>query len=179
MQNKKIYFVVAVVLIVVAIAAFVGGRLLNGGVNPLGMFPIGGGGNSMPIEINMTPAPELPTTQPDTQGAFIERKDNTIIIQTFSMEAGGGPIVSQGGEQGPQMEVVITNETIIYRDATEMPAPSGVSESLVVQQVMEEGSLDDLTSDSMIMVWGRKSGDRIIADVILYSQPVLFKGETP
>jgi hypothetical protein len=37
------------------------------------------------------------------------------------------------------------------------------------------GSLDDLTAQTMIMVWGRKNGDRIIADVISYSNPIIFK----
>jgi len=71
--------------------------------------------------------------------------------------------------------VVITNATIIDRDATEVIPPSEINETQSVQQVVEEGTLDDLTSDSMIMVWGRKNGDRIIADVILYSRPVMFK----
>ncbi len=195
MQNKKIYFIMAVVIVVVAAAAFVGGRLLNGQAGPLGLFPMmGGGPGSVSIEINMTPAPELPKTEPEARGTFVEREDNTIVIQTVSMEmgkggvvvsngsagGGAGPITNQdGGEQGPKVEVVITNATVIYRDATEMPEPSGVSENMAVQQIVEEGSLDDLNGDSMVMVWGRKSGERIIADMIVYSQPVVFKREAP
>lgn len=191
MQNKKLYITLAVLVVVVAVAAFVGGRLLNGGVSPLGLFPMGGG-NVVSIKMEMTPAPELPTTRPDAQGSFVERKDNTIILQTFSMEmgrggmvvsegsggAGRGPITNQSGEEGPQVEVVITNNTIIYRDATEFPPPFS-GENVVVQQIVEEGTLDDLTSDSMVMVWGRKNGDRIIADMIVYSQPVVFKRDAP
>jgi hypothetical protein len=196
MQNKKVYFIMGIVLIVVAVAAFVGGQLLNGGVGPLGLSPMMGGGNAVSISIDMTPAPELPATRPDAQGSFVERRDNTIIVQEFSMEMGGGggvvvqagpgenssgPVTSggPGDSNGPKVEVVITNKTIIYRDATEMPAPSGVNESMVVQQVVEEGSLDDLTSNSMVMVWGRKNGDRIIADMIMYSQPVIFERGAP
>jgi hypothetical protein len=154
---------------------------------------MGGGPGTVSIEINMTPAPELPTTEPETRGSFVERKDNTIVIQEDTMEmgkggvvvsegpgGGGGPVTSGGpGGDGPKVEVVITNKTVIYRDATEMPPPSEASESMVIQQVVEEGTLDDLTSDSMIMVWGRKNGDRIIADVVLYSQPVIFQRGAP
>ena len=197
MQNKKVYFIMGAVLIVVAAAAFVGGRLLNGGVGPLGLFPMMGGEGAVSFSIDMIPASELPKTEPETRGVFVERKDNTIIIQEFSMEMGkgGGGVVVQAGpgenssgpiasggpgaSNGPKVEVVITNETIIYRDATEMPPPSDVNETQVIQQVVEEGTLDDLTSDSMIMVWGRKNGDRIIADMIMYSQPVIFKKGTP
>jgi len=32
-----------------------------------------------------------------------------------------------------------------------------------------------LTSQSFVTVWGRKSGDRIIAEVIFISNPVVFK----
>jgi hypothetical protein len=34
---------------------------------------------------------------------------------------------------------------------------------------VEEGRLDDLdVSQSLVMVWGRKSGDRIIAEIMVY-----------
>lgn len=194
MQTKKLYIILAVVVVVVAAAAFIGGRLLNGQAGPLGVFPMGGGGNTS-FRIDMTPAPELPKTEPEARGSFVERRDNTIVIQTVSMEmgkggvvvsigsggeGGGGPITNQdGGEQGPKVEVVITNETVIYHDATEMPSPSEANESMIVQQTVEEGTLDDLTSDSMVMVWGRKNGDRIIADMILYTQPVVFMKGAP
>lgn len=189
MQNKKLYFILAVLVVVVAAAAFVGGRLLNGRAGPLGIFPMMGGG-PVSFSIDMIPAPELPKTEPETRGTFVERKDNTIVIQESSMEMGKGGVVVQvgpgegggpmtsggpGDNDGPKVEVVVTNETIIYRDATEMIPPSEVNETQVIQQVVEEGTLDDLTSDSMVMVWGRKNGDRIIADMIVYSQPVIFK----
>lgn len=197
MQNKKLYIVLAVVIVVVAAAAFVGGRLLNGQAGPLGLFPMLGGGPGMvSISIDMTPAPELPTTKPDVTGTFVERNDNTLTIQSIPMEMGGkggvvvsvdasgggeggGPAVSSMGGDGPKVDVVVTNETKIYRDATEMPEPSGVSENMVVQQKVEEGSLDDLKDQTMVIVWGRKNGDRIIAEVIAYSNPVTFKRQAP
>jgi hypothetical protein len=40
-----------------------------------------------------------------------------------------------------------------------------------IQQVVEAGSLDEVGQNSMIMVWGRKTGNRFIADVLLYSLP--------
>jgi hypothetical protein len=193
MQNKKTYVIFAVVVALVAAAAFIGGRLLNGQAGPLGFFPMMGGGR-VSMSIDMLPAPELPTTEPDTRGSFVERKDNTIVLREFSMEMGrggvvvverssgaGGPMVSggPGSEDGPQVEVVITNETVIYRDATDMPEPSALEEPMTIQQAVEPGTLDDLTSNTMLMVWGRKSGDRFIADVIMYSQPVLFKRDAP
>jgi hypothetical protein len=140
----------------------------------------------------MEPASELPKTQPAVVGQFEERKDNTIIVSSIPMKAGGGGVVvsvhkdnggdDNGGEStvgspadnsGPKVEVVVTNETIIYKDTTEPPSPSGGNQT--IQQTVGEGSLADLSSNSFITVWGRKSGDRIIAEVLLYSQPVVFK----
>src|SRR5689334_7339073 len=166
MQNKRTYIIFAVVIILVAAAAFVGGRLLNGRAGPMGLFPMMGGGGPMSISIEMVPAPELPQTEPDSRGFFVERKDNTLILQEVSMDMGGGIVISQsgGGESvtmggpssdGPQVEVVVTNKTVIYRDATEMVPPSEISGTTTVQQTVVEGTLDDLTSDSMLMVWGR------------------------
>jgi hypothetical protein len=193
MQNKRTYVIFGGVVVLVAAAAFIGGRLLNGQAGPLDFFPMMGGGR-VSMAIDMIPAPELPTTEPDTRGSLVERKDNTIILREFSMElgrggvviverasGGGGPMMSggPGSEDGPKVEVVITNETIIYRDATDMPEPSAIEEQMTIQQAVEPGTLDDLTSNTMIMVWGRKSGDRFIADVIMYSTPVLFKRDAP
>lgn len=191
MQNKKLSIILAVVIVIVAASAFVGGRLLNGQANPLGFLPFGNGG-MVSVSVNMTPAPELPTTRPDATGTFAERKDNTITIQTISIEMGkgGGVVVavgssdnangpainSAGGGDGPKLEVVVTNQTKIYRDATDMgEPPTSGNQTLTVQQVVEPGTLDDLKSQTMVMVWGRKNGDRIIADVISYSNPVIFK----
>jgi hypothetical protein len=189
MQNKKLIVGLSILVVLVGVAAFIGGRLLNGRVGPLGM-PLGGNGGMVSISVEVTPAPELPTTQPEVIGSFVERKDKTIVIQSVSLNAGKGGMVlqtSSGGEgeamagspmenDGPKVEVVINNDTMIYLETTQPPsAPLTSGETLVMQQTVEEGSLDDLTSQSFVTVWGRKSGDRIIAEVIFISNPVVFK----
>ena len=161
------------------------------------MISMGNGSGSFSavvLENNFVPAPELPTTQPDAIGAFVSMQDNTIILQlgggmvslggggSVSMDTGqvvvsGGSDATGGGVPGDidavKIEVVITSETKIYRDATEFPDESP-SENAVFEQKVEEGDLDELSSQTMVMVWGRKSGDRIIADVISYSNPVMI-----
>ena len=189
MHNKKLIIGLSILVVLVGVAAFIGGRLLNGRVGPLGM-PLGGNGGMVSISVEVTPAPELPTTQPEVIGSFVERKDKTIVIQSVSINAGKGGMVLQtsgGGEgeamagspmenDGPKVEVVINNDTMIYLETTQPPgAPLTSGETLVMQQTVEEGSLDDLTSQSFVTVWGRKSGDRIIAEVVFISNPVVFK----
>ena len=178
------------ILLIGAAAAFIGGRMLNQKAGPLGLSPFGSGGEGMvSFSVEVTPAPELPTTQPEVIGSFVERKDNTIAIQSVPMNAGqgGGFVVVSGGEGeavagspldngGPKVEVVINNETKIYIETTQpLNVPPTSGETQVLQQTVDEGSLDDLTSQSFVNVWGRKSGDRIIAEVLLISNPIMFK----
>jgi hypothetical protein len=179
MKNKKLIFIMGIFVLVVGAAAFVAGRMLNGNVNSLGFFGLGGKGDVMSIAINVIPAEELPKTQPEVIGQFVERKDNTIVVASIPMKSGGGGgmVVGPGSrvdvDSGSKVEVVITNETIIYRETTEFKEPSS-GETEIIQQTVEESTLDDLSSQSMVTVWGRKSGDRIIAEILYYSSPVVI-----
>lgn len=183
MQNKKPFIILGVVILLVGAAAFIAGRLLNQRVGPAGIgLPMGGGEQSIFISVN--PAPELPTIQPEVTGLFVERQDNTIIISSISMPAGGGGGALVMGaspdeaSDAPKVEVVITTDTQIYRDATEIGAPSA-EQNVTIQQVVEAGTLNDMAPQTTVMVWGRKSGDRIIAEVVAYRFPVLSNNNTP
>lgn len=193
MQNKRMILVMGILILVVGAAAFVGGRMLNSNVGSLGLFGVGGKGDVMSFAINVIPAEELPKTPPQAMGLFVERKDKTLVIQTVSLDAGGkGVVVAKGGgeavtgspvdtDSGPKVEIVVTNETTVYRETTNIGEPSSMEpgETQSVQQTVEESTLNELNSQSMVTVWGRKSGDRIIADVLFYSNPVLFKRQGP
>ena len=172
MQNKKLVLGILVLLIVAA-AAFVAGRLFSRGVGPLGLFGLAGEGDG----ISILPAEELPITPPEVEGLFVERQDNIIFVETNPPGGDGvsGSPVGMGG--GPKFEVVVTTETILYRDTTQPPArrPSG-DDPRELQQIIEEGTLEDLNdSQSLVMVWGRKSGERIIAEVLVYSNPAYLQ----
>ena len=188
MQNKKLILTLGVIVIIVGVAAFLAGRMLNGQISPLGLFGLGGKG-MMSVSVKMEPAKDLPTTQPEITGLFVERKDNSIVVSSVSMKGGGGGVVVQVGSgdagpsvsggpssDGPKVEVVVTGDTIIYLDTTQPPsAPPTSGKEVTVQQTVGKGSLDDLKTQSFVTVWGRKSGDRIIAETILISNPVIFK----
>lgn len=172
MQNKKLILILGIFILLVGAASFIAGRMLNHRVSPLGLFgPVDDG-------ILILPAKELPETPPEAEGLFIERQDNIIIVeadQTGGDSASGSPVGIGGG---PKHEVVVTTTTLIYHDTTQPPArrPTG-NDPRVLQQTVEEGTLDDLNiSQSLIMVWGRKSGGRLIAEVLLYTNPVYLQG---
>ena len=188
MQNKKLIVVMSILVILVGAAAFVGGRMLNQGVNPLGLIGLSGpmgGKEVMSFALNVIPAEELPKTPPEVIGLFVERQDNTIVISSIPLKAGGAVAVSSGGGEavagtridensGPKVEIVVTNETVVYRETTNIGKPQP-GENQTVQQTVEESTLDELNTQSMVTVWGRKSGDRIIAEVLFYSNPVMIK----
>ena len=164
MQNKKLILGMVVLVLLVGAAAFVAGRMLNRGVGPLCLFELEGDG------ITILPAEELPKTEPEVSGVFVERQDNIIFVETdqpVGDEVSGSPVGIGGGRK---LEVVVTTETLIYYDTTQPPdrRPEG-NDPRVIQQTVKPGTLDDLhTSHSLVRVWGRKSGERIIAEVLLY-----------
>ena len=176
MQNRKFYVSLVLATLLVGIAAFVAGRMLNGEVGTVGL----GGPNSGRVSISLndiTPAPELPATRADVTGSFVERKDNTIVVQAVSFTVGVGGVsgeVPMDENSGIRLEIIVTGATRIYKDVTEFPAPVN-GEIHNVQQAAEEGTLDDLNTQCFLSVWGRRSGDRIIADVLFYSNPQLMK----
>jgi len=166
---KKILYV-TLGLVIVAAAAFVAGRLLKRGDSPLNLFGPADDG------ISILPAEELPKTPPEVEGLFVERKDNIIIVEDDQpVDSVSGSPVGLGG--GPKLEVVVTTGTLIYHDITQPPArrPSG-DDPREIQQIVEEGTLDALNaSQSLVMAWGHKSGDRIIAEVLLYIDIVMIE----
>ena len=63
---------------------------------------------------------------------------------------------------------------MIYRETTDPSEPRS-AKNQTIHQTVETATLDDLDSHSMIMVWGRKSGDRVMAEVLVYSDLVAVK----
>jgi hypothetical protein len=63
---------------------------------------------------------------------------------------------------------------MIYRETTQRSEPL-LGGNQTLQQTVEQATLDDLETNSMVMVWGRRSGDRIIAEVLMFSDTVAIK----
>jgi hypothetical protein len=185
---KKLSLIIGgaiVLVIVLAAAAFVGVKLLTGG-NLLSwpgggtIFLSGNGGNhSGPTDFSpkIKPAAQLPQTPPDANGIFDHRQDNSIFVGTgkvqVQVQPGPNGSVGSSSHDGPTVEVVVTTKTVVYRDTTMdqfngKALPNG---SPTIQQVVELGTLDELGQGSLVTVWGKKTGDRFIADVLVYTLP--------
>jgi hypothetical protein len=162
---------IAVLVLLLAAAAFVGGRLLNGEGIP-GLLSRG---VHSPDLIKL-PAKELPQTPADVNGIFDHRQDKSIFVGTGHITGSKGQDSSGNvhislSHDGPVIEVVVTTQTIIYKDTTQQQFNGRPPHQGQIQQVVEPGSVDEMGQLSMITVWGRKTGDRYIADVLVYTPP--------
>ena len=178
------YAIGVILIILLASAAFVAVRYFRQpNAGPLGLggpgqnvIAIEGPGGAQTFALDIEPATELPVTQPDEIGMFVERKDNSVFIGTGDVnvivEAKPGEAPQADSSfSGPKVEVVISPDTVIYRDTTELD-PENPGDK--VQQTVEVSTIDEITEQSSITVWGRKAGDRIIADTIVFSTPFMM-----
>ncbi len=177
MPDKKLYLILGLGVLLAGAAAFIAGRMFSSGIRSSDESGVLGNGQVFVSMNDITPAPELPTTTPEITGFFVERKDNAVIVQTVSFDAGVGGIAentSQNASGGPKVEVIVTVETIVYRETTEFGQPAA-GQDFSIQQTVEEATLDDLNAQTMITVWGRRNGDRVIAEVLVYLNPLMIK----
>ena len=125
---------------------------------------------------DILPAEELPQTPADVRGLFDRRENNSIFVGTGQITLmvqsdQNGNVESSSNATGPTVELVVTNDTIVYHDTTLEQYNGQPPAGEKIQQVLEPGSLDDVGENSTITVWGKKTGDRVIADVLVYTTP--------
>ncbi len=177
---------VVVLVVLLAGAAFVGGRLLNQPAQsgaPDGMVLSGGPAGGQTVSLQLEPAKELPNASPDVTGLFAERKDNSIFVtigDKFMVRVDkNGTVNTQTDGNGGKLEVVVTSDTTIYKDVTQRNFGGAPPSSGKVQQQVEPGSLDEIGANSFVSAWGERRGDRVIAKVLVYSQPLMIKAPAP
>ena len=191
-SRRLLWVILGVVLaLVLAAAAFLGGRYLQMGPTALGggngglFLSSNGPGGQVGREIgknDIIPAPELPKTAADARGIFVRRQNNSFFIGTGKVqlqvkkEANNPNSTPQAASSydGPVVEVVVTANTKIYRDDTFQNIKDLSSNGTKIQQKVVPGSLDEIGQNSAINAWGKKTGDRLIADVLLYNNPIIM-----
>jgi hypothetical protein len=72
--------------------------------------------------------------------------------------------------------VVITRDTQLFEDASDMTALFSGESDAFQQEVKQIDSLDDVTENVTMLVWGTKRGERIVADVVLVVPPFAVSG---
>lgn len=138
------------------------------------------GGPPVAVQTTILPAPELPDEPSAAFGVLVSREDNTLLVGTgnidLEVDVEVDPETGQESTSliprtdGPQLEVVLTPDTIIYRDVTDLGiSPEQESgEREIVQQVRQVDSADDVAGNLELEVWGERRGDRIVATVLVY-----------
>ncbi|HEY68804.1 MAG TPA: hypothetical protein G4N97_11110 [Thermoflexia bacterium] len=149
-------------LVLLVGAAFVGGKLLaRQPQRPGGRLPV------------TSERPEgFPDEEPDVAGVFTRRDGNSLFLSTgggMKVEPGGGVITMD--DSGPEIEVVVTHKTEIYKESMEFQEDT-------VRKIVQPGSLENLESigqgNCSVRVWGEKRGDRITARVLVYQEALPY-----
>ena len=115
----------------------------------------------------------LPTSTPTPTPA----STSSNSVRTITLPSNSVSVQIVPAQELPKTPPEVTGQFVERKDNTIVVASApletgGGGDDESFQETVGEGTLDDLNSDSMIRVWGRKSGDRIIAEVLLYSNPV-------
>jgi hypothetical protein len=148
-----------------------------------------GGGNGQRPNFQMQPAPELPTTQPVATGFVVNHTGDSLVVQMGNPNfrqgqgqgQGNGPRPTPNGTprsrptvtgQGTVVTVTVTSDTVVYQDVT-FANLNGQRPSGSVQQRVEKSSLDALTGNERVTIWGDQTGDQITAKVVVFTQ---FRG---
>ncbi len=138
------------------------------------------GGPPVAVQTTILPAPELPDEPSAAFGVLASREDNTLLVGTgnidLEVDVEVDPETGQESTSliprtdGPQLEVVLTPDTIIYRDVTDLTLQPGQEsgEREVVQAVRQVDSPEAISGNLELEVWGERRGDRIVATVLVY-----------
>lgn len=134
-----------------------------------------GSGNPVTVQTVILPAPELPTDQPGVGGVFLRQEDNSYFVGTgstsVSIQVENGETSTAVDHSGPEIEVVVTGDTIFYEDITEVSFESSESKEQTLQQVVRQVDPPaELSQGASISVWGERRGDRITATVVVFAE---------
>lgn len=199
-MNKKYVVIGFVVVLLLAGASFMAGRLLlqtaqandgpqimmglDGEMMTSGGGPMIGGQNTGmqdAMMVEMEGAPELPQRAQDVMGTIEKIADNSIFVsalngmETMIMIDENGNIETDSDapeSDANQVEIVITQDTEIYREVMEMldiTDPNAMEElPETIKQEVELITMEEIGDNGFITAWGQKRGERLIAEVVLY-----------
>ena len=168
----------AVLVVLLAGAAFVAGRLwraetpCDAPARASHVISSGGGAKGAAMIAEIESAAELPQRPPDTIGVFTRREDNRIFVSSGNegiMYSLDGEVTSAG--DATEVEVVVTGETALYEDLTQEDLGAGLPSGQTIKQNLEPGRVDEIGRNSVVMAWGEMRGERLVADILVYTGP--------
>jgi hypothetical protein len=164
-KSRNSWLVVGVVAAVVAALVFAGGAFAVGRLSAPGRGGEGEGFSGQRPNFQIEPAKELPTTAPNVRGLVTQHAGNTLSVGQRNGDFG-----PNGGGNTTTVDVIVASDTTIYHDTTQAnfnsQTPNGA-----VQQKVEPGALDSISTNSRVTVWGDQNGNQITAKVLVYTDP--------
>jgi len=135
-----------------------------------------GTGNPVTVKTVILPAAELPERPSEVGGVLLRQEDNSYFVGTGSVSVSinivNGETSTAVEYSGPGIEVVAGRDTQFYQDITEASFTSSESKEQTLQQeVIAVEQPETMPEGANIQAWGEKRGDRVIADIIVYSEP--------
>ncbi len=166
---------IVALIAVLAGAAYVAGRLMKRPV-PSGkgnVITMGSGGQTLyqVADIDIEHAKELPDRPSDVTGLMTGVENNSIYVGVGAKRDLGfsatGSEDYDASDFDAIVEVVVTRDTEVYRDVTGVQVLEPGQELDTIRQEVAPLTLDDMSGQGLIMAWGERRGDRLIADVVL------------
>ncbi len=161
--------IVGIVLLIVVLgaAAYVGGRL----VQQQSQAQADNSKQALTVKM-VTPAAGVPSTEPDVRGDALSHDGNSIVVCQSNpvMTINPDGTINKNGSCDSQVQVVIGHDTKFIHDVSALrnPAPAKQGGSYIIQQAIEPGSANDIGEGTAVRAWGQRSGNRLIAQTILY-----------
>lgn len=192
-MNRSVILVSIMILVALLLAggAYTAVRLLAEPEGETAVSPSGGGrvmqsvqvGNDgVPVSVQTTilPAAELPDAEAAAFGIVVGRQDDVLTVGTGDIELSVDVEVDGNTGQettsvvpstnGPELEVVLTRDTQLYRDVTDVAgqAPNESGEVTILQELRPVTDASEIEPQMEVQVWGERRGDRIVADVLVF-----------
>jgi hypothetical protein len=183
-RNIFVVMLISVLVVLVAAGAFTAARLIAA-QREAASLPAGaqvyedvfddGTGNPVTVKTVILPAAELPGRPAAAAGVLVRQEDNSYFVGTGSISVN---ITNINGEEstavehsGPEIEVVAGRDAQFYRDVTEVSFTAAESKEQTLQQeIVPVERPETIPAGANIQAWGEKRGDRVTADIVVYSE---------
>jgi hypothetical protein len=186
-MNRKVLGIVGIIVLVVVMAAGAYTAVqLTAAQSEATDMPVGamvfedvmddGSGSPVTVKTVILPAEELPQRGSEAGGVLLRQVDNSYFVGTGSISVNvsveNGEATTAVDHSGPEVEVVANHATQFYRDVTKISFASSESKEQTLQQeVVLVEQPESMSDGATFQAWGDKHGDRVIADIIVYSEP--------
>jgi len=160
-NNIRAPLILLAAIVVLAAAAFIAFSLLNPNLAGLGGLRLPGAAGTASdkkpsLTYNVIPATEMPATNPDIAGRLEQKQDNSLMVRPDSK-----------GAAAALVEVVITGQTRLYRNATGDFLGTPPAAGSAVQMVLVPYRLEQVSVGDSVIAWGAQRGGRLVAEVVM------------